>query len=253
MSYDFSNKVVAVTGAARGIGKQIAKRFYDAGACVAVCSIVRDYSDDLLTELAGEDRTRIFGKAADLTKMDELNGFMQDVAAKFGRIDVLVNNAGVYMVVPSTDVTEAQWDLTLDVNLKSQFFSAQCAAKDMISRKAPGVIVNIASINAQSVVANSTAYCVSKAGVQMLTKCLAKDWGGYGIRVNAVGPGSIPTDINKSIYEQPGKLEALKARLPLGRQGTTDEIANAVLFLASDEASYVTGHTLFVDGGWLLS
>lgn len=253
MGYDFSDKVVVVTGAAKGIGKQIAKRFYDAGAALAVCSVARDYSDSILTELAGDNNSRIFGKAADLTDLAQLNGFMDEVVAKFGRIDILVNNAGVYMVTPSAQVTETQWDLTLDVNLKSQFFASQYAANDMMKRNAPGAIINIASINAQSVVMNSVAYCVSKAGVQMLTKCLAKDWGGYGIRVNAVGPGSIPTDINKNIYEQPGKLEALKARLPLGRQGTTDEIANGVLFLASEQAAYVTGQTLFIDGGWLLS
>lgn len=253
MSQSFENKVVVVTGAAKGIGKQIAKRFYDGGAKLAICSAPMDYTDEILTELAGDDTARILGKAADLTKLEELNAFMDDVLAKFGRIDVQVNNAGVYMVKPSAEVTEGQWDLTLDVNLKSQFFASQRAARDMIARGEPGVIVNIASINAQSVVPNSAAYCVSKAGVQMLTRCLAKDWGEFGIRVNAVGPGSIPTDINKDIYAQPGKLDALKARLPLGRQGTANEIANGVLFLASDDASYITGQTLFVDGGWLLS
>lgn len=253
MDYNFDGKVVAVTGAAKGIGKQIAQRFYDAGAAVALCSVASDYSDEILTQIAGNDKSRILGKAADLTKLDQLNAFMQDVVERFGRIDVLVNNAGVYMVAPSTEVTESQWDLTLDVNLKSQFFCSQFAAKDMIRRAAPGVIINIASINSQSVVPNSAAYCVSKAGVMMLTKCLAKDWGSHGIRVNAVGPGSIPTDINKDIYSQPGKLDALQARLPLGRQGTPNEIANAVLFLASEDASYITGHTLFADGGWLLS
>lgn len=251
--YDFSDKTVVITGGAKGIGKQIVKSFYEAGAKVALCSVARDYSEDILNEIAKDDRSRIYGKAADLTKMDELNSFMQEVLDRFGKIDVLVNNAGVYMVKPSQEVTEDQWDLTLDVNLKSQFFCAQFAAKDMMSRNAEGVIINIASINSQSVVPNSAAYCVSKAGVQMLTKCLAKDWGNNGIRVNAVGPGSIPTDINKTIYEQPGKLEALKARLPLGRQGKVEEISNAVLFLASNQASYITGQTLFVDGGWLLT
>ncbi|QIB70066.1 SDR family oxidoreductase [Aminipila butyrica] len=251
--FNFTGRTVIVTGAAKGIGKQIAKSFYDAGANLALCSVERDYSDEILTEIAGANRERIFGMAADLTKMDALDGFMKEAVKRFGQIDVLVNNAGVYMVTPSVDVTESQWDLTLDVNLKSQFFCSQFAAKNMIERNKPGTIINIASINAQSVVPNSTAYCVSKAGVQMLTKCLAKDWGEFGIRVNAVGPGSIPTDINKDIYQQPGKLEALKSRLPLGRQGTVGEIANAVLFLASEEASYITGQTLFVDGGWLLS
>ncbi|MCD7947279.1 MAG: glucose 1-dehydrogenase [Oscillospiraceae bacterium] len=253
MLHDFSGKVVVVTGAAKGIGRCVAERFYATGASVAICSIARDYAETILTEIAGDHQERIFGKAADLTKLDELQSFFDDVVRKFGKIDVLVNNAGIYIISPCLDVTEQQWDATLDVNLKSQFFASQCVAKNMTERNAPGVIINFASINAQSIVNNSAAYCVSKAGVSQLTKCLAKEWGPLQIRVNAVGPGSIPTDINKDIYSNPDKLKDLQARLPLGRQGTRDEIADAVLFLASDSASYITGQTLFVDGGWLLS
>jgi NAD(P)-dependent dehydrogenase (short-subunit alcohol dehydrogenase family) len=184
--------------------------------------------------------------------VQEIKRFLDEVISKFGKIDILVNNSGIYNPMPHFEVTEQVWDDTMETNVKSYFFASQFFAKHVTERGGKGVIVNIASINSQSVVKNSAAYVTSKAAVAMLTKSLALDWGPMNIRVNAVGPGSIPTDINAAIYANKEKLEALQNRLPLGRQGTKDEIADSVLFLASDNASYITGQTLYVDGGWLL-
>ena len=248
---NFKNKVVVVTGSTKGIGQRIAERFSEAGASVAISG--RSLNDETVSKFkntVGCDR--VFGKAVDMRHVEEVHNFLTDVIDHFGRIDILVNNSGIYQPVPHLDVTEEMWDNSMDTNVKSYFFASQFFAKHLLERDAPGAIVNIASVNSTSVVKNSAAYTASKAAVAMLTRSLALDWGEIGIRVNAVGPGSVPTDINVKIYENTARLQALKERLPLGRQGTKDEIANAVLFLASDKASYITGHVLYADGGWLL-
>ena len=247
--YDFKDSVVVVTGSTKGIGRRIAERFLEAGAKVAISG--RSFDENVLNSFKG-NRENLVGKAVDVRNVDELQSFLGGVVRDFGRIDVLVNNAGIYQPVPHLNVTEEMWDAAMETNVKSYFFASQFFAKHVIERGATGSIVNIASINSQSVVRNSAAYTTSKAAVAMLTRSLALDWGKLGLRVNAVGPGSVPTDINIKIYEDKARLKALQERLPLSRQGTKDEIANAVLFLASNEASYITGHVLYVDGGWLL-
>ncbi|MEY8000233.1 SDR family NAD(P)-dependent oxidoreductase [Clostridium sp. Mt-5] len=249
--YNFKDKVVVVTGSTKGIGRRIAEKFLEAGAKVAILG--RTFNNNMLEDFAGgEGLERVFGKAIDVSNVSQLQGFLQNVIDKFGKIDILINNSGIYKPVSHLEVTEDMWDLSMSVNVKSYFFASQYFAKHVKQRGGKGIIVNIASINSQSVVKNSAAYVTSKAAVAMLTKSLALDWGELGIRVNAVGPGSVPTDINAKIYEDKAKLKALQDRLPLGRQGTKDEIANAVLFLASKEATYITGQILYVDGGWLL-
>lgn len=249
--YNFKDKVVVVTGSTKGIGRRIAEKFLEAGAKVAILG--RTFNNNMLEDFAGgEGLERVFGKAIDVSNVSQLQGFLQNVIDKFGKIDILINNSGIYKPVSHLEVTEDMWDLSMSVNVKSYFFASQYFAKHVKQRGGEGIIVNIASINSQSVVKNSAAYVTSKAAVAMLTKSLALDWGELGIRVNAVGPGSVPTDINAKIYEDKAKLKALQDRLPLGRQGTKGEIANAVLFLASKEATYITGQILYVDGGWLL-
>jgi NAD(P)-dependent dehydrogenase (short-subunit alcohol dehydrogenase family) len=249
----FEDKIVVVTGSSRGLGKTIAKRFFSEGAKLGVCGAKSDYRDEVLKDIAGDDESRIFGMCMDLTDLKQINSFFDGVVEHFGRIDILINNAGVHLPVPSLEETEEKWDLTLDLNVKSYFFASQYYIKHVIGRNAPGVIVNTASINAEYIVDGCVSYCVSKSGVVTLTKCLAKEFGKQGIRVNAVGPGSFPSDMNKDVYTDPANMKALEDKLPLGRQGSQDEIADAVLFLASDRASYITGHTLYVDGGFLLA
>lgn len=252
ITYDFSHKVVVVTGSARGIGRRIAERFYEAGAKVALCSISKTGKEELMQEIAGDDRSRIMALPCDVSQPEDVANFLQAVVDKFGTIDVLVNNAGIYSKEDTRDVTEAQFDKVLDANLKSVFFACQWFFKHHIDAGTTGNVVNIASVSSVTYVPDNALYNVSKAGVVTLTKTFARDMGKHGIRVNAVGPGSIPTDLNAALYADPQKEIDLCKKIPLGRRGTKDDIANCVLFLASEESDYLTGQVIYAEGGWLL-
>ena len=252
ITYDFSHKVVVVTGSARGIGRRIAERFYEAGAKVALCSISKTGKEELMQEIAGDDRSRIMALPCDVSQPKDVANFLQAVVDKFGTIDVLVNNAGIYSKEDTCDVSEAQFDKVLDANLKSVFFACQWFFKHHINAGTTGNVVNIASVSSVTYVPDNALYNVSKAGVVTLTKTFARDMGKHGIRVNAVGPGSIPTDLNAALYADPQKEIDLCKKIPLGRRGTKDDIANCVLFLASEESDYLTGQVIYAEGGWLL-
>ena len=252
ITYDFSNEVVVVTGSARGIGRRIAERFYEAGAKVALCSISKTGKEELMQEIAGDDRSRIMALPCDVSQPEDVANFLQAVVDKFGTIDVLVNNAGIYSKEDTRDVTEAQFDKVLDANLKSVFFACQWFFKHHIDAGTTGNVVNIASVSSVTYVPDNALYNVSKAGVVTLTKTFARDMGKHGIRVNAVGPGSIPTDLNAALYADPQKEIDLCKKIPLGRRGAKDDIANCVLFLASEESDYLTGQVIYAEGGWLL-
>lgn len=252
ITYDFSEKVVVVTGSARGIGRRIAERFYAAGAKVALCSISKTGKEELMQEIAGDDRSRIMALSADVSRPEEVAAFLQAVVDAFGTIDVLVNNAGIYSKEDTCEVTEERYDKVMDANLKSVFFACQWFFKHHFAAGTTGNVVNIASVSSVTYVPDNALYNVSKAGVVTLTKTFARDMGKHGIRVNAVGPGSIPTDLNAALYADPQKEIELCNKIPLGRRGTKDDIANCVLFLASEESSYLTGQVIYAEGGWLL-
>lgn len=252
ITYDFSEKVVVVTGSARGIGRRIAERFYAAGAKVALCSISKTGKEELMQEIAGDDRSRIMALSADVSRPEEVAAFLQAVVDAFGTIDVLVNNAGIYSKEDTCEVTEGRYDKVMDANLKSVFFACQWFFKHHLAAGTTGNVVNIASVSSVTYVPDNALYNVSKAGVVTLTKTFARDMGKHGIRVNAVGPGSIPTDLNAALYADPQKEIELCNKIPLGRRGTKDDIANCVLFLASEESSYLTGQVIYAEGGWLL-
>lgn len=252
ITYDFSEKVVVVTGSARGIGRRIAERFYAAGAKVALCSISKTGKEELMQEIAGDDCSRIMALSADVSRPEEVAAFLQAVVDVFGTIDVLVNNAGIYSKEDTCEVTEERYDKVMDANLKSVFFACQWFFKHHLAAGTTGNVVNIASVSSVTYVPDNALYNVSKAGVVTLTKTFARDMGKHGIRVNAVGPGSIPTDLNAALYADSQKEIELCNKIPLGRRGTKDDIANCVLFLASEESSYLTGQVIYAEGGWLL-
>ena len=252
ITYDFSEKVVVVTGSARGIGRRIAERFYAAGAKVALCSISKTGKEELMQEIAGDDRSRIMALSADVSRPEKVAAFLQAVVDAFGTIDVLVNNAGIYSKEDTCEVTEERYDKVMDANLKSVFFACQWFFKHHLAAGTTGNVVNIASVSSVTYVPDNALYNVSKAGVVTLTKTFARDMGKHGIRVNAVGPGSIPTDLNAALHADPQKEIELCNKIPLGRRGTKDDIANCVLFLASEESSYLTGQVIYAEGGWLL-
>ncbi len=257
--FDLKQRIALVTGAAVGIGAKIAERLAEAGACVGVVDI------DVEGANRTAERIRASGGIAqaftcDVARMDQVRHTVKKVAAELGRIDILVNNAGVFPVAPALELTETSWDRVLDINLKGAFFMAQCAAEHMLQQGDGGSIVNIASIDGLHPSGRLVHYDASKGGLIMMTRSLALELGGHRIRVNAVAPGAIQTpgaEAAMSAMAGPGSAAQVKSqftsRIPLGRMGEPDDIAKAVLFLASRAADYITGSTLVVDGGYLLS
>lgn len=252
ITYDFSGKTVVVTGSSRGIGRRIGERFYEAGANVAFCSISQGGKEELMQEVAGDDRSRILAMSCDVSNLESINAFFTAVVEKFGAFDVLVNNAGILSNEDICDITEDQYYKMTDADLKSVIFTSQWFAKYHREQKTGGAIVNIASVSGVTYIPNNLLYNICKAGVITTTKTMARGLGPDGIRVNAVGPGSVPTDINAAMYTDKQREIDLCSKIPLGRRGKKDDIANAVMFLASDESEYLTGQVIFAEGGWLL-
>lgn len=251
-TFDFSGSTVVITGGARGIGRRISEKFYEAGANIAICSRSATNHSKIVQDIAGyDDTSRIFMGAADVADVPQMQAFLTSVAKRFGGIDILVNNAGILSSDDIYEITEDDWHRMIDTDLKSVFFASQCFAQLHRGNQKPGAIVNISSVSAATFLPHNLLYNVAKSGVNTITKTMARALGPDGIRVNAVGPGSVPTDINASIYADPEVEKALVSRLPLGRRANKEDIADAVLFLASDSASYITGQVLYVEGGWL--
>jgi 2-deoxy-D-gluconate 3-dehydrogenase len=261
---DLSGGVAIVTGGAMGIGQGIAFRLAEAGASVVIADRDLEAAQrtmGLITERGG----RATAVEVNVGTMEAAQQMVQQALDAFGQVDILVNNAGIFPFAPALEITEELWDRVLSVNLKGAFFCAQAAAQQMTQAARGGRIINIASIDALHPTGALTHYDTSKGGVVMMTKSLAKEFGPYGITVNAIAPGSIATPgaaaaTAASSRELTGAsgggddlMAAFLARIPLGRVGQPDDIATATLFLASDAASYVTGSLLVVDGGYLLS
>jgi NAD(P)-dependent dehydrogenase (short-subunit alcohol dehydrogenase family) len=253
MNKELKGKVALITGSAQGIGRVIALTLADAGADIIVDD--RDKALEAAEEVAEEIKKRgrkSVAVAANITKKEELDKLFRKID-EFGRIDILVNNAAANpAIAPITESEEWVWDVIMDVNLKACFILSQRVAKLMI-KQGSGCIINIASVDGIRVEPGFVPYSISKAGLIMLTQGLAKELGQYGIRVNAVAPGLIRTRYSEAIWRDEKILAERLKRTCLGRLGEPEEVANVVLFLASDMASYITGTTIVVDGGKLAS
>jgi glucose 1-dehydrogenase len=244
-----AERVAVVTGAASGIGRGTALRFAEEGADLALA----DVNEEGLEETARQARElgrRVLAQPTDVRERAQVERLVGRAVAELGGIDVMVANAGVGSGGMFLDATDEQYERIMDTNLRGVFYCGQAAARAMVERGAPGSIINIASTYAEVTAPRSAIYSASKGGVRMLTKTMAVELGQYGIRVNCLGPGWIRTGMNPLVDE--ARVARILEGVPLGRVGTPRDVAGAALFLASDDAAYVTGTIIFVDGGWVL-
>jgi glucose 1-dehydrogenase len=246
-------KVAIVTGGNSGIGKAVVLELAKQGA-----SIVIDYVSDEQAELDLEKQLRdlgdrVVGVKADVSSVADLTTLIGTAVSSFGRVDIMVNNAGIETRSSVLDTTEDQYEKVLAINLKSAFFGTQLAAKQMISQGSGGRIINMTSVHEDWPMPGNTPYCLSKGGMRMLTRTAGVELAPHGILVVGVGPGAVDTPINKATVADPALLKTLDAAIPLGRLAEPEEIASVVAFLAGDGASYLTATTIFADGGLMQS
>lgn len=246
--FSVQDQVVLVSGGTRGIGQAIAAGFAARGAQVIVTGRDAQATQAAAAELAsGKDN--VHGEACDVAQSDEIASLVERVDAKFGRIDTLINVAGVNRRKPAESLTEEDYDYILDINLKGAFLLSQAVGRGMLQRGA-GNQINITSLNNDRPLSWVLPYAVSKAGLGQMTKALALEWGPRGVRVNAIAPGFILTDLTRKLWSNPGMLDWGRFNTPQGRMGTPDDLVGAAVFLASPAAAFVTGQILYVDGGF---
>lgn len=250
-----SGKVTIITGGARGIGFACARRFCEDGAKVIIADVDEDRGAEAEKALNDNGGDASF-VACDVSERLDIRNLVTTTVEAHGQIDVLINNAGIVVGGDFLDLKEEDFDRVLRINLKGAFLVGQAVARQMVAQMeeegaAPGSIINMSSINAVFGIANQVPYSVSKGGLNQLTKVMALSLAAHGIRVNAIGPGSIMTEMLASVNSDEEARKRVLSRTPLGRVGQPDEIASVAAFLASDDASYVTGQTLYADGGRL--
>jgi glucose 1-dehydrogenase len=244
-------KVAIVTGGNSGIGKSIVLALGRAGASVCVDYVVHQdiTADERVQVEAMVDR--LIAVKADVSQVAEVQKLLDETVKAFGRVDIMVNNAGIETRTSVLDTTEAQYDRVMAINLKGAFFGTQLAAKQMIEQGSGGRIINISSVHEDWPMPGNTPYCLSKGGMRMLTRNAGVELAPHNITVVGVGPGTVATPINVETMQDPQLIAQLNAAIPLGRMAVPEEIANLVVWLASDAASYVTATTFFVDGGMM--
>jgi glucose 1-dehydrogenase len=246
-------KVAIVTGGNSGIGKAIALALAEAGANVVIDWVTHpEATEDLEAKIVSLGDKAI-GVHADVSKVDELQMLVDEAVKAFGRVDIMVNNAGIETRTSILDTTEAQYERVMEVNLKSAFFGTQIAAKQMIAQGSGGVVVNVTSVHEDWPMPGNTAYCLSKGGMRMLTRTAGVELAPQGVRVFGVGPGAVDTPINKTTEDDPVAMRKLNAAIPLGRMAQPEEIGSVVAAPAGAGGSYLTATTVFVDGGIMQS
>jgi glucose 1-dehydrogenase len=247
------NKVAIVTGGNSGIGQAIVLALAQQGASIVIDYVVNPAATEALEQQIAKLGDQSIGVDADVSQIADLQKLVDAAVSKFGRVDIMVNNAGVETRTSVLDTTEAQYERVMSINLKSAFFGTQIAAKQTIKQGGGGRIINITSVHEDWPMPNNTAYCLSKGGMRMLTRTAGVELAPHNILIVGVGPGAVATPINLSTMDDPAKLAKLNAAIPLGRMARPEEIASVVAFLAGDGASYLAATTIFADGGLMQS
>jgi NAD(P)-dependent dehydrogenase (short-subunit alcohol dehydrogenase family) len=247
--FRLEGRIALVTGGGRGLGRTVALALAEAGADVALAGRTRETLEETAAQIAAATGRRVKAFPADVTRGEEVSRLAADVAAGLGPVDVLVNNAGLNIRGPIQELGEADWDRVVDTNLKGPFLCSRAVGPAMVER-GWGRIVNLGSILSVVALAGRTPYASAKAGVTGFTRALALEWAGTGVTVNAVCPGPFGTEMNRPLLDDPVKYQEFVRNIPLGRWGELDELAGVVLLLASDASSFMTGTSIFVDGGW---
>lgn len=246
------NRVAIVTGGSLGIGAGIVRRLAAEGAAVTLDYRQHDDEANAIANEIKERGGRTLVVQADVAQVADLQRLVDETVKAFGRLDLLVNNAGIEKPMPFTDVSPEDFDRQISVDLRGAYFATQFAVKRMIAQGGGGCIINISSVHEDLPMPGNAVYCAAKGGLRMLTRTLANELAEHKIRILNIGPGAIATPINKQTLADPQKREQLLAEIPLERIGQPEDVASAVAWLASDDASYITGTTLFVDGGLMI-
>jgi NAD(P)-dependent dehydrogenase (short-subunit alcohol dehydrogenase family) len=249
--FRLTNRVALVTGGSRGLGQTIAAALAQAGADVAITSRDPNGRDATAAAeaIASSTGRRVTAFGLNVTNADDIPRLVADVEAALGPIDILVNNAGLNIRGASQDLSEADWDAVLDTNLKGPFMLARAIGPAMVKR-GWGRVINVSSVLSAIALAGRAPYCSSKSGLIGLTRVLALEWAGTGVTANALCPGAFGTEMNRPLLDDPVKYQEFVRKIPMGRWGEVEELAGAIVFLASPASSYVTGSAVFVDGGW---
>ncbi len=248
--FDLDGKVAMVTGGTRGLGEVAAMALAKAGADVAVCGRSPD-NLDRVSKAVLELGVKSAGFSLDVTSKHNIREGVDRILGEFGRVDILVNNAGVNHRVPVLDYSEEAWDLVIDTNLKGYFLVAQAIVPQMLEN-GYGKVINISSIMGAVALPNQVAYASSKGGVDQMTKVMALEWAKQGVRVNAIGPTYFETDLVKQIRDDSERFNFINERTPMGRWGHLPELEGIVIFLAAPASDFITGQTIYIDGGWTI-
>jgi glucose 1-dehydrogenase len=248
----FRDTVVIVTGAASGINRAIALKFAQAEAVVVIADVNAAGAEETASQVRAAGGRAIVAQT-DVRRRNEIDAMVKVAVEPFGRIDVLVNGAGVETLIPFLDLTEDEWNRVLGVNLTGAFLCGQAVAREMVRAGRGGKIINIASINSAIALPNQAHYVASKGGLLMLTKAMALELAAHRINVNAIGPGVVDTPLTAKSLSDPVRRDSLLRNTPLGRFGRPSDIAEAAAFLASEAAGFITGTILYVDGGWMIT
>lgn len=249
---NFAGKTVLITGAAQGIGYACAQAFVNHGATVCMSDINGDAVEKAADALAGGAAVKPLAMQSDVSDPQACTSLVDSVVSQTGRVDVLINNAGIAIAGDILTLEIADFDKLMSVNLRGAFLMAQAAARQMVAVGKPGSIINMSSVNSLLSLPNQLAYCMAKGGIAQMTRAMSVRLAEEGIRVNAIGPGSIGTELlQAAIKANPENLNSILARTPMGRLGEPSEVGDIALYLASDYASYITGETIYADGGRL--